>query len=100
MTPRPGGSNGARFFDNQPRIVSYVVTPAPNAAGTATFIGNYSVDGYNIAVTGQRQTATNSGNELTVLQIRLYPGVTVNGSPGQKYEIDFASDLKAPFGRR
>ncbi len=46
------------FFDDLNRSLTYTVTPPATASGSTRFAGNFSIDGLNIPVTGQRETTS------------------------------------------
>ena len=81
------------FFDSQARTLTYRVTPPATAAGLATFSGNLSVDGVNITVSGQRETSPGGGTaQPATLSAQMYAGITIVGTVGRAYRIEFAND--------
>jgi hypothetical protein len=61
---------------------------------TATEVGIYSVNATN--TTSSTSWAMSSGAALSTEAISFYPVVTINGIPGNTYEVDYTTSLVAP----
>lgn len=84
------------FFDDTARTLSYQITPPSGTSGTFNFTGNYSVDGHDIPITGQRQTTLDAGaGSGAQIGIAMFAGITVEGEAGSVYQLEFTEDVES-----
>jgi hypothetical protein len=71
------------YFDHTPRTLCYTV----NTGCSGTLSGLGSFDGVNVTITGQRQLG---GNATVQLSAELYCGMTLTGTVGQTWRVEWS----------
>jgi len=71
------------YFDNTPRTLCY--TLSAGCSGTLSGLGSF--DGVDVAITGQRQSC---GAGPVLLSMDIYPGVTLTGTVGRTYRVEWS----------
>ncbi len=87
------------FMDNQPRTLTYQVTPNTNLLKAAYFSGVASFDGINVPITGKRSTFLSTGiiSPATLQSIITSPNgdriITFRGEAGVVYQLEASENL-------
>lgn len=83
------------FFDNSARTLTYQITPATNATGTATFSGTASFDGLGIPITGIRQVVCSTTPPVFQQTIMTSKGLALTWSvvPTLAYQLQYTTNL-------
>lgn len=87
------------LFNNQPLTDGNGISGSKTAqltitGATTANVGIYSV--YATNTTSSTSWAVSSGASLSTESINFYPVVTINGIPGNTYQVDYATSLTPP----
>ena len=87
------------LFNNQPLTDGNGVSGSKSAQLTITGVTPANVGMYSVLATNSTSAtayAQSSGASLSTEAISFYPVVTINGIPGNTYEVDYATSLTPP----
>jgi hypothetical protein len=90
-----GNFNYQWFFNNQPLTDGNGISGSKTATLTITDVTAADVGYYSVLVTLDSQRGGASAS-LSTDAITLYPIVTINGFPGNTYEVDYSTSLSSP----
>jgi len=91
-----GNFNYQWFFNDQPLTDGNGISGSKTTTLTITDVTAADVGNYSVLVSLDSQRVEISSASLSTEAFTFYPVVTVNGIPGNTYEVDYSTSLSSP----